>query len=214
MNNRTLFAWIVGCLLFTLMFAGMTRRAPVTHAAVMGDHVMSTVSELGPGAYFTETVLTLHISNEAPGHLIDFLTAQGHGNQTLFEVLGYLKSQSGGIISDAFYNQVAGAPVGSEVFAVHLSSYVGLNGAVEISADGTVHPRSLLGKNHVGLPGFATALSQDKQFTFTYAQDTEHYIYTGSSTYELGSNFYTYNYYTFAIAWKQGQRYYLPLIMR
>ena len=54
-----------------------------------------------------QVLYSLIISNEAPGRLVDYLIAQGHGNDTLFQVLGYLKAQPGGVISDAWYNQVA-----------------------------------------------------------------------------------------------------------
>lgn len=69
----------------------------------------------GPADMIQVTVLTLNISNHAPGRLIDALIAQGHGNETLFQVLGYLKAQTGGAIPDAFYQDVANAPAGSEV---------------------------------------------------------------------------------------------------
>ena len=79
-----------------------------------------------------ETVLTYVLSNEAPGNLVDYLIAHGHGGETMLQVLAYLKSQSNGHISDAFYNQVAAAPPGSEVFTSTLSNYAGLVGGIEI----------------------------------------------------------------------------------
>lgn len=163
---------------------------------------------------FTETVLTLNISNEAPGRLIDALISQGHGDDTLFEVLGYLKDQSGGGIPDAFYQDVAGAPAGSEVFTAHLSDYAGLEGSLEISADGTAHIRGLRGSAYVGAPGYHTAAAQDGHFTLTTAQDAGHYIYTGSDQKLVGSDIVTYNYYAFAIAWDEGHTVFLPLALR
>jgi len=163
---------------------------------------------------FTETVLTLNISNEAPGRLIDALISQGHGDDTLFEVLGYLKDQSGGLIPDAFYQDVAGAPVGSEVFIAHLSSYAGTASSLEISADGTVHLRNLKGSAYVGASGYATAPSQDGHFTLTTAQDPLYHIYTGQTQVQVGLNTYIYNYNTFGIVWWEGLHVYLPLVLR
>lgn len=163
---------------------------------------------------FTETVLTLNISNEAPGRLIDGLIARGHGADTLFEVLGYLKDQSGGLIPDAFYQAVGGAPVGSEVFTAHLSSYAGTASSLEISADGTIHLRNLKGNAYVAAPGYSTAPSQDGHFTLTTAQDPLYHIYTGQTQVQVGLNTYIYNYTTFGIVWWEGLHVYLPLVLR
>ena len=162
----------------------------------------------------TETVPTLNISNEAPARLIDALSAQGHGNETLFEVLGYLKAQTGAAIPDAFYQDVAAAPAGSEIFTAKLANYAGINGSVEISADGTVHMRGLGGSVYAGRPGYQTISSQDARFTLTVAQDADHYIYTGAMKKKVGTGTITYEYYAFAIAWKVGYSVYLPLALR
>ena len=159
LNKQRLLRCAIYCLLFALMLAGATARAPATHAA----------------APTAETVYSFILSNEVPGHLVDWLIAQGHGNETLFQVLGYLKAQSGGVISDAFYNQVAAAPPGSGVFIEHLNPFAGLVGGIEIGADGTWSIPSEEGKNYVGVSGYATAPSQNGQFIFTYAQDAPHY---------------------------------------
>ncbi|MGQ9600605.1 MAG: hypothetical protein ACUVWZ_14470, partial [Anaerolineae bacterium] len=181
---------------------------PTAGEASIGDGIF------GIEEVITVTVLTLNISNEAPGHLIDALIAHGHGDETLFEVLGYLQAQAGGVISDTFYSDVANAPPGSEVFTARLNNYAGLNRAVEISADGTVHIRGAKGSTYAGMPGYATALGQDEQFTLTYAQDAAHYIYTGSYQKVCGDDICTYNYYAFAIAWREGHTVFLPLVAR
>jgi len=169
----------------------------------------------GPELAHPEAVTTVYsfiISNEAPGHLVDYLIAQGHGSETLLQVLSYLKGQSGGIISDAFYNQVAGAQPGSEVVTATLINYAGLVGAgIEIAADGTINIPSVEGKNYKGVSGYETAPSQNGQFVFTYAQDTAHYIYTHGNDYGGGVSR---DYYAFGIAWREGFRLFLPLVIR
>jgi hypothetical protein len=145
-----------------------------------------------------ENVYTFVCSNEAPGHLVDYLIAQGHGDDTLFEVLGYLKGQSGGVISNEWYNQVAAARPGSEVFTATLINYSGLVGGIEIGGDGTISIPILEGGDYNGTPGYGTVPSQDGQFTFTYAQDAGHYILTHSK----GAGGAATDYYAFAIAWR------------
>lgn len=196
----------LGLLLTAALFlAGQpVQSAPLTPSAG-GQLAMDT---------YSETVLTLNLSNHAPGRLINSLMSRGYGDDTLFEVLGYLKDQSGGGIPDAFYQDVAGAPAGSEVFTAHLSDYAGLEGSLEISADGTAHIRGLRGSAYVGAPGYHTAAAQDGHFTLTTAQDAGHYIYTGSDQKLVGSDIVTYNYYAFAIAWDEGHTVFLPLALR
>lgn len=159
-----------------------------------------------------ENVTTFIISNEAPGHFVDYLIAEGHGSETLLQVLGYLKAQSGGIISDEWYNQVAAAPSGSEVFTGLLLNYAGLSGGgIEIAADGTVSIASLNGRDYDGAPGFATASSQNGEFTFTYTQDVSLYIYTHSMDYGGGT---LNDYYAYGFAWREGYTVFLPLMAR
>ena len=152
-----------------------------------------------PQAATVETYTSLVISNEAPGLLVDHLIALGHGGETLLQVLSYLKAQSGGVISDAFYNQVASSQPGSEVFTAKLNNYAGLDGGIEICGDGTVYIPSIQGSDYYGSAGYPTAFSLDHQFIFTYAQDAAHHIYTHSQNYGGGL---TREYYAFAIAWK------------
>ena len=111
---------------------------------------------------------------------------------------------------------MANASPEREVFTTHLSNYAGLNGwSVEIGADGSVHFRDLNGSTYAGMPGYATAPGQDGRFTLTYAQDAGHYIYTGSDFYHWppGST-NKYDYYAFAIAWREGYRVFLPAVAR
>lgn len=212
-------------LFFTLLLAAVTLLAAATLLAIHPTRAAQPpVAGSEPGNeppvtvmdVFTETVLTLNLSNEAPFHLIDALIAQGHGDDTLFEVLGYLKDQSGGGIPDAFYQDVAGAPVGRDVFTAHLSNYAGIEGSLEIGADGSIHIRSLRGSTYAGKPGYETTPSQDGRFTLTYAQAAEYYIYTGSDFNYLpgGDIDKRFDYYAFAIAWDDGYQVYLPLVAR
>ncbi len=170
---------------------------PATHPAIRPSAV--------------ETVTTFIISNEAPGHLVDDLIVRGHGNDTLLQVLAHLRAQSGGAIPDAFYNQVAAAPPGSEVFTARLNSYAGLVGGIEIGADGTVSIPEVEGQAYAGVPGFTSTPSLDGRFTFTVTQDRERYIYTHSNDYGGG---FTRNYYAFGIAWRGRQMVFLPLVRR
>ena len=155
-------------------------------------------------------MLTIVISNEAPGFLVDHLIAQGHGNETLFEVLGYLKPLSNGIISDTFYNQVAAAPPGSEAFTATLDNYARLVGGIEICSDGTLYIPSLLASEYVGAPGYGIASGLDGQSTFTFAQDAAHYIFSHG----MNGGSITRLYYAFAIVWRGGDYVYLPMVAK
>lgn len=194
MNSRKLWLRLSCRLLVMLLLVVTVARPAVTRAA--------------PAA---ETVLSFVVSNEAPGHLVDWLIAQGHGNDTLLQVLSYLKAQSGGVISDAFYNQVAAAPPGSEVFYARLRDYAGLVGGIEIAADGTISIPSVAGKDYTGAAGFASAPGQSGQFILTYTHDVEHYIFTHSTNFGGGV---TRDYYAWGIAWKARTALYLPLVRR
>jgi hypothetical protein len=199
--------------LFGLLAAMVLLAAPPVQAAVRttpsaeqpfaGDDVLRATA--------TETVTTFIISNEAPGHLVDWLIANGHGNETLLQVLGYLKSQSNGIIPDAFYNQVAAAQPGNEVFTAKLSAYAELIGGIEIASDGTVSIPMIEGKDYVGAPGFTNVLSQNMQFTFTYTDDVAHYIHTHRKSLGGGAQK---DYYAFGIAWRGGYSLYLPFLQK
>ncbi len=176
--------------------------APQDQASA-GDGIVRTTA--------VETVTTFVLSNEAPGHLVDYLIAQGHGNETLLQVLGYLKAQSGGVISDEWYNQVAAAPPGSEVFTARLSNYAGIVGGIDIAADGSLYMPSVKGRDYDGAPGFATAPSQNGEFTFTYTQDVSHYVFTHDMNY---GGVISKEYYAFGFAWRGGYTVFLPLVVR
>jgi hypothetical protein len=145
----------------------------------------------------TVTVTTFILSNEAPGYLVDHLISLGHGDETLLQVLGYLKAQSWGVISDDFYNQVAGAPPGSEVFTASLNNYAGLDGGIEIAADGTLYIPNVEGGDYINNSNYETRNSQDWQFYLTNARNGDHYIYTHTKNYGGGI---IKDYYAFGIA--------------
>ncbi len=157
MNSRKLWLRLSCGLLVILLLVVTATRPSVTCAAPHG----------GASAPTAETVLSFVVSNEAPGHLVDWLIAQGHGNDTLLQVLGYLKAQSAGVISDAFYNQVAAAPPGSEVFTATLGNYAGLDGGIEIAADGTGYVPSVKARDYVGVPGYGVQLGPQRQLSFS-----------------------------------------------
>jgi hypothetical protein len=187
-------AFLLVALALLLALRGLqpATQARAAHPAQPGDL-------LGQGPSVPETWTSIVISNEAPGYLVDHLIAMGHGGETLFQVLGYLKAQSGGVISDAFYDQVAGAVPGSEVFTATLNNYAGLDGGIEICADGTISIPSIEGSDYQGKTGYPSRRSLDNQFTYTYAQGEAYYIYTHTTEYGGGV---TRDYYAFAIAWK------------
>jgi hypothetical protein len=194
---------------FLLTHANDAAHYIYTHGQDYGGGVTKDYYAFGI-AWKPLAVTTIVISNEAPGHLVDYLINNGHGSETLLQVLNYLKARSGGIISDAFYGQVAGALPGSEVFTATLSNYAGLVGGIEIGTDGTISIPDIQGKSYINVTGYATVPSQDRQFTFTYAQDEPHYIYTHSAHFGGGVIRY---YYAFAIVWKQADVF-LPLIRK
>jgi hypothetical protein len=195
---------------FTLTYTQNAAYYIYTHGQDYGGGVTKNYYAFGI-AWKPEIVTTFILSNEAPEYLVDYLIAQGHGNETLFEVLGYLKTQSGGIIPDAWYSQVAAALPGSEVWTATLNNYAGLVGGIEICADGTLYIPNVEGRSYEWTPGFATALSQNGQFTFTYSQDVGHDIFTHQKNYGSGQ---IKNYFAFGIAWREGYTDYLPLVVR
>jgi len=167
-----------------------------------------------PNGDISEDVYTIIISNEAPGRLIDRLVARGYGDLTLIEALAYFRDHSRGVISEDFYNQVYNAPAGSEVFTAKLENYVGIQGGVEISADGTIHTRAVTAAAYDGTTGYLTLFGDSGQFKFTHAQDVANYIYTGNTQLQVGPIVYNYDYYAFAIVWGEGISTYLPLVTR
>ncbi len=209
MNTKTRALLLTALLGLLLAVAALLAGQPAQAALPAQDPSSAETGIVYPTEVITVT--TFIISNEAPGHVMDYLIATGHGNETLFQVLGYLKSQSNGIISDEFYNQVAAAPPGSEVFTAQLFNFAGLNGGIEIGADGSLNMPSVEGKNYVGVTGYGTAPSQNGQFIFTYAQDSAHYIYTHDMNYGGG---FRKLYYAFGIAWRVGYTVFLPLVVR
>jgi hypothetical protein len=205
MNTRRFIYLMLGLLAFTLALAGVATHASVTHGAAAGD-TSSGNDSMRPTT--DVTVRTLNISNEAPGHLIDHLYAQ-LGDVSFFVALGYLKDHSNGIISEEFYNAVDTAPMNEDAKLTMLRDWRRpFTDSVEIAENAAVHICSL--KGNATYSGFTTVLSPDGQFNLTYTQDPARYIHTGSESYPG----IKYNYKAFAIAWKQAQRLYLPLIVR
>ena len=149
------------------------------------------------------THYSIVISNEPYGFLVDTLIALGHGDETLFEVLTYLKPQSNGAITEAFYNQVAASPPGSSVFVDILGNYAGLQGGIEIGDDGTFSIPDIEAQSYSGLPGYTLIPSLDGVFQSTYALDQAQYIYTHEQNFGVGV---IRKYYAFAILWRAPRR--------
>ncbi|HPZ06663.1 MAG TPA: hypothetical protein PL110_01000 [Candidatus Eremiobacteraeota bacterium] len=149
-------------------------------------------------------VETFNISNESGGFLIDALCPQ-YGNYTLYEVLVHLQSVAGEpAILQSFVDAVYNSPAGSEVFTAKISNYAGIQGAVEISANGTVHITGLKGRDYYTKTGYNTTHEPDAgvgRELFTYATSSDYYIYTGSVQKQVGSQTITYNYKCSSIGW-------------
>lgn len=195
-----------------------TRIAPFTLIVLIvslffsGARPAQSASEFIEGPAVTDIdVLTVNISNEGPGYLIDQLYVQ-LGNVSFGDALVYLKDHSNGVITDAFYNQVINSPGSEEVFLMMLRDYRSpFHDSVEIATNGTVHARALPVKNLQYSPGWATALGQDGRFTLTSAQDPANYFHTGTDSY-AGIN---YHYKCFAVAWQPyTNTLFLPLVTR
>lgn len=207
-------------LIFTLTFFGLLLVIQPAKAAAPESTLthQTTTRLITSGPVYGETLRTtienvtsFIISNEAPGHLVDWLIADGHGSETLIQVLAYLKAQSGGVISEAFYNQVAGAVPGSELFIATLSNYAGLVGGIEIGADGTISIPNVQGQDYDKVSDYMTSAGQSGQFNFTYTWNAEKYIYTHTNEYGGGV---VRDYYAFGIAWRNEYGSFLPLVIR
>jgi|GEM_PF-3224813 hypothetical protein len=207
---KGIWRWLIIAFVCSLLLALFSTPLPVL-AATSGEQDPPAVESFPAVPLDAQTVISFVISNESPMHFVDWLINHGQGGQTLLEVLGYLKMQSGGIISDAFYNQVAAAPAGSEVFTAKLDNYAGLIGGIEICADGTISIASLEARDYVGLTGYGTASNLDGFFSITYALDSAHNIYTHTNEYGGGI---TRDYYAFGIAWREPIRIFLPLVLK
>jgi hypothetical protein len=73
------------------------------------------VALAAPVAGQTTASLTLVLSNESPGYLIDRLVAAGYGDASLYEVVQYLHGVVGEVIPSTFVAALAATPPGSEV---------------------------------------------------------------------------------------------------
>jgi len=145
---------------------------------------------------------TFVLSNEAPGYLIDWLIDEGYGESNLYEVMQFLKPNSGGVITDEFMASLAACPAGSEIYTAHLNYFAGLNGPVCINADGTLSIQPIFGYDCYQLEGWDTYESmaiEDRNVMFTYALSPEYYVNAGEAGTGTGEN--TIYYKAFAVAW-------------
>jgi hypothetical protein len=162
----------------------------------------------------TQTIIPVYcldVSNEAPGYFVDYLVAQGYGERTFMQVLDYLKPQSNGIISDTFYNQVAGAPPDSFVFTTLNDYFEDFEPGFEICDNGEVWPGSQSGRWFAdNYPGWALETSQDVVFKLSYAPDPTQYV----NYRQICVNTTCWYYYLWAIAWRDSKMIFLPLTMK
>lgn len=211
-----LFAALSGLLLAVILLVPFPAQAGGDLASTGHESLTAGDFSTGAGAVrspdvISQTVLTVNISNEPPGYLIDRLYNQ-LGDTNFAVALEYLKDHSNGVITDEFYNQVMASPGAQEVTLTMLRYYMSPNilYSVEIGADGSVHTRLLSGNDFVGAPGWATSLSQDGQFTLTHAQAPAYYFHTGTTSYGDWISYYR----CFVVAWHPGYTVYLPLVTR
>ena len=142
-------------------------------------------------------VLTLMLSNESPGYLIDNLIANGYRDSCLYSVLFALQPLSGGVISQTFLDSLSACPANSDVFTAELFNFSALNNPVGIGDDGSVIIAAANGRDYSVMEGYTTY--NDTQVPgslklFTEANGPEFYINAGTN--DDGST-----YQAFAIAW-------------
>jgi hypothetical protein len=148
--------------------------------------------------------LTLMISNEAPGNLIDNLIASGYRDSSLYAVLVALKPSSGGIISDAFLNKLATCPANSDVFTAKLYNFSDpSNNPVGIGEDGNLVVAPVYGKDLSGKEGYTTyndTLVPVELKLFTKAIGPQYYIDAAVRTADGIKTYYK----AFAVVWSLG----------
>jgi LPXTG-motif cell wall-anchored protein len=142
---------------------------------------------------------TFVLSNEEGG-LIDQLIADGHGDDSLYEVMQLLQPLSGGAIPADFMAALAACPAGSEIFVEKLNDFTGINNPVGINTDGTVIITPIFGRDYYGQTGYSSypATLVPGGENFVNADSAAYYIDTGSSI-DTGDE--DGNYMAFAVAW-------------
>jgi len=101
---------------------------------------------------------TFILSNEGPGFLITKLINAGHGGDSPYQAMQFLASlpQTGTAIPPAFFTQMQGVPVTSQIFTTTLAQYSSTAGAIAISTDGTVQAVSVNSSPYAGQSGTTT----------------------------------------------------------
>ncbi len=172
-----------------------------TRVLVIVAAAVAFLATLGtPTVEAAETRLSVVISNEQPGLLVDRLIAAGFGDKTLMEVLQLLQPLSGGSIPASFVTQVGSRP-GTEPFSARLSSYQGLQGGIEIADDSTMNIPSTRGQDHDGQSGHLTHIEPMTgvgPVVFTSASSASNYVWTHTAHFGVLVR----DYYAFAIVWK------------
>jgi hypothetical protein len=173
------------------------------------------VLSAGPLSAVTRYELTIMLSNEGSGFLIDRLIAAGHQNENLYTVLQFLQPYSGDAIPQSFMDALAVTPPGSDIFTVGLFNFSsGANNPIGISMDGSLIIAPVYGYDYSGRSGYTTYSSVIQglgTIRFTIANDPAHYIDVGSDT----NGGYTTYYHATAIIWGgPNHLLHLPLIIR
>ncbi|MFZ2796438.1 MAG: hypothetical protein WAZ38_12755, partial [Prolixibacteraceae bacterium] len=143
---------------------------------------------------------TFMLSNEEGG-LIDKLIADGHGDESLYEVLQILQPISGGAIPADYMAALAACPADCEAKTAKLSNFSSkFNNPIGIGAEGKLIVAQIHGRDYYGDAGFSTTtgnIAGVGTVLFTSADSESDYVDAGT----LVSGGVTYFYKAFAIGW-------------
>ena len=146
-------------------------------------------------------VPTFMLSNEEGG-LIDKLIADGHGDESLYEVLQILQPISGGAIPADYMAALAATPADCEAKTTELSnSSDSVNNPIGIGMDGTLIVAPIYGRDYYEHTGFSTTtgnIAGVGTVLFTSSDSEDDFIDAGTLVDNFGVTYY---YKVFAIGW-------------
>jgi hypothetical protein len=135
---------------------------------------------------------TVVLTNE--NGLIDNLIAAGYGSSNLYQVLVALEPGSGGAISEALLDTLAGKPANSEIFTAILSYFAGMNNPLCINIDGTLGIQPIFARDIYQKTGYSTyppGMPPKGNALFTTANDSTYYLKAGlTESSSIGSSYY------------------------
>ncbi len=165
-------------------------------------------------AHYDLTSYTVILDNSPydPNHpnyngtgLITMLVNAGWGNNSIYDVLTYLKPYSGGSISDAYMSLLASTSSISDVKTAELWNFeTAYNSPIGAGDDGALLVAQIFGAYYSQQNGFTTLSSPIPGLGtvfFTYANDSNYYIDAGTLTLTIPPDTYTTYYKTTLIVW-------------